>query len=207
MRRFLLALLVSLGLAGPAFALPPLRWTPGDEAAAALARGRPVLEVRPDPDGASGMIHAAIDLAAPPEAVWRVLTDCGLATRMATGLKSCRIVSRDPAGRWDVREHVSKPTLFVPSLRNLFRSDYEAPLGFDFHRVGGDLPVFEGAWRLVPLDEGRRTRVIYEARATVPVAAPRPLARAALRQQVGAALAALKRECLARTGEATKPGA
>lgn len=205
--RFLLALLACLGLAGPASALAPLSWSPGNEARAALARGRPVLEVKPDPDGASGMIHAAIDLQAAPDTVWRILTDCGLATRMAASLKSCRIVSRDPGGRWDVREHVSKPSLFAPSLRNVFRSDYEAPRGFDFHRVGGDLPVFEGAWRLVALDEGRRTRVIYEARATVPVAAPRPLARAALRQQVGAALMALRRECLAGTGEATKPGA
>lgn len=206
MRLFLLVLAFTIVAARPASALEPLDWTPDAAERAALDRGRTILEVRPDPAGASGVIHAAIDLAAPPQAVWRALTDCELAPRMASALKSCRVLERDPLGRWDVREHVSRPMLFLPSVRNVFRTDYEAPRGFDFHRTGGDLKVFEGGWRLVPLAGGRATRAIYEGRASAPFAMPRALARAALRQQVSAAIAALKRECLALAEGTAKPG-
>jgi len=161
----------------------------------ALARGHPVVVVQPAPDGASGMIRAAIDIAAPPEVVFKVIADCDLATRMVESLKSCRIVERDPAGRWDVREQVSKMT-FVPSVTNLFRSDYEPPTHVSFHRVGGDLKVFEGEWRIEPHGEG--ARVFYESRVSAPFRVPGYLARLALRFEVPKALIALRRESLAR---------
>ena len=65
------------------------------------------VEVSPDPDVASGLIRGVVDIPAPPQAVWAVLVDCDLAPRMVRRLKSCRIVERDPAGGWDVREHIS----------------------------------------------------------------------------------------------------
>jgi uncharacterized protein YndB with AHSA1/START domain len=194
MRRALPVLLALILAAGPARA-----WEPSAETAEALSRGRIFLEVKPDPDGASGRIRAAIDVAAPPEAVWRVLVDCDLAPRMVRTLKSCRVLDRDPLGHWDVREHVSKPVLFVPPMRSVFRSDYDPPHGFSLHRTGGDLTVLEGSWRLIPLDGGRRTRVIYESRAAAPFAVPGALARIVLREQAAAALTALRRECQERT--------
>ena len=200
MRRLFLALGLVLA-AGPAWAfdLPA-------EAHQALARGEAWFEVRPDRAGAAGQVHAVEDVAAPPERVFAVMTDCALAPRMAPSLKSCRVLERDPAGRWDVREHVSRPMLFVPSVRSVFRSDYDPPRGFTYRRTGGDLRVLEGDWRLTPLDGGARTRVVYEGRAALPFAVPHALARAVLRQQVSQALAALRRECLAGDGPASKPG-
>jgi uncharacterized protein YndB with AHSA1/START domain len=194
MRRLFLALGLFLA-AGPAraFDLPV-------EAERALARGEAWFEVRPDRAGAAGQMRAVEDVAAPPERVFAVMTDCALAPRMAPSLKSCRILERDPAGRWDVREHISRPMLFFPSVRSVFRSDYDPPRGFAYRRTGGDLKVLEGDWRLAPLDGGTRTRVVYEGRAALPFAVPHALARAVLRQQVSQALAALRRECLARRG-------
>jgi uncharacterized protein YndB with AHSA1/START domain len=167
---------------------------------AAWARDPSVrVEVLADPDGASGLIRGVVEINAPPEVVWQVLLDCALAPRMVRSLKSCRILERDPAGRWDVREHVSRTGL-LPSVRSVFRSDYDPPRHIRFYRVGGDLKRLDGEWRLVPLDGGRRTRVLYENRASAPFAIPGPIARLALRRDVPDALTALRRQAEARAG-------
>ena len=116
-------------------------------------------------------------------------------TSMVANLKSCRIVERDPQGRWDVREHVSKMTL-LPSVRSVFRSDYEPTSRIAFHRTAGDLKEFEGEWRLTP--HGGRVQVTYEARVAAPFSAPGWMARIALRHDVPMALLALRREAMAR---------
>lgn len=188
MRALLSLLLVAVAVPAAAFELPA-------RAEAALARGRPFVEVKPDPDGASGVIHAAIDIDASRTAVWSVMTDCGLAPKLVANLKSCRIVERDPAGRWDVREEVSRKG-FLPSVRTVYREAFEAPEQVTFHRVGGDLRVLEGNWRLTR--RGEATRVTYEARASAPFTAPGWVARLALRSDVAGALTALRREVLAR---------
>jgi uncharacterized protein YndB with AHSA1/START domain len=171
-----------------AMELPP-------NAQAALDRGRPYAEVKPDADGSSGVIRAAIDIAAPPEVIWSVMTDCDLAPKMVANLKSCRILDRDPKGRWDVREQISKMT-FVPSVRSVFREDFEPPNRLSFHQVGGDLKVLEGEWRLTP--HGGTTQVTYEAHVAAPFSVPGWLARLALRHDVPMALLALRREAMAR---------
>lgn len=155
------------------------------------------VEVAADPNGSSGLIRGSVEIAATPEDVWKVLVDCDLAPRMVRSLKSCRILERDPAGRWDVREHISRPGM-LPTVRSVFRSDYDPPQRIRFYRVGGELKVLEGEWRLVPLDGGARTRVLYENRASTPFAVPAPMARMVLRKDVPDALAALRREVMAR---------
>ena len=171
-------------------------WEPAAADVRALSAGDLVLEVSPDPDGASGRIHAAVDIDAPRQTVWKTMLDCKLATRMVPGLQSCRVLEHDSQGRWDVREHVSRTWLFYPAVRTVFRSDYDPVQGFRFHGIAGDLKVLEGGWRLIPLG-GTRTRVIYQSRAAAPFSVPGPLARLILRDQVGRALAALRREATA----------
>jgi uncharacterized membrane protein len=187
--RVLIAI-VALAAATPAAALEL-----SPKAQAALERGRPYAEVTPGADGSSGVIRAAIDIAAPAEVIWSVMTDCDLAPRMVANLKSCRILDRDPQGRWDVREQISKMT-FVPSVRSVFREDFEPPRRLTFHRVGGDLKVLEGEWLLTP--HGDRTQVTYEARVAAPFSAPGWVARLVLRHDVPMALLALRREAMAR---------
>jgi uncharacterized membrane protein len=185
-----LLLIAVLLAAGPARALdlPP-------RAEVLLDRGRPYVEVRPDPDGSSGLVRGAIDIAAPADVVWKVMVDCDLAPRMVANLKSCRILDRDPAGRWDVREYISRMT-FLPSIRNVFRSDYEPEQRILFHRTGGDLAVFEGEWLVEP--HNGRVRVTYESRVATPFSVPGWIARIALRNDVYAALVAFRREAVAR---------
>lgn len=141
------------------------------------------------------MIRAAIDIAAPQEVVFRVIADCALAPKMVDSLKSCRVLERDPAGRWDLREHISKTTVLRP-VRNVFRSDYEPPGSVRFHRAAGDLNFYEGEWRIEP--RGTGVRVFYESRIGAPFSVPGPLARLALRLEVPRALLALRRESMAQ---------
>lgn len=189
MRNLLAGLMLWAWLAGAALA-----WEPDPVAVRTLERGRPYVQVRSD--GAAGVIHAAIDVAAPAEAIWSVILDCDRASRMVASLKSCSITERGPDGAWDVREHVSKPSLF-PSVRNVFRSDYDmAGRIIRFQRVDGDMKLFEGEWRLTALEGGRRTRIVYESRAVVPFRAPAVLVRMAARRDVAAALIALRREAM-----------
>ena len=174
---------------------PALAWDPSPKAVARLESGRPYVEVRGNAE--DGLIMGAIDIEAPPAAVWKVVVDCDLAPRMVASLKSCRVIERGPAGAWDVREQVSKPG-FLPSVRSVFRSDYEPERRVRYHRVDGDLRFLEGEWRLVPLRGGAATRALYENRAGMPYRLPGALMRMAARHDVAAALIALRRESLAR---------
>lgn len=188
---------VAILLAAHLFAATPAAAMdlPG-RAADPLAHGRPYVDVQPDADGSSGLVRGVIDIAAPVDVVWKVMIDCDLAPRMVANLRSCRIVERDPEGRWDVREYVSRMT-FLPPVRNVFRSDYEPERRIGFHRTGGDLAIFEGEWRVEP-HEGM-VRVSYEARIAAPFSVPGWIARLALRQDVLQALLAFRREAMART--------
>ena len=195
-----LALTFFLALASPAMA-----WDLSPRAEAELGRNGTYVDVQPDPGGASGLLRAATDIAAPPALVWQVLVDCDLATRLATTLKSCKILQKDPAGRWDIREQVRKGGL-LPPLHSTFRSDYDMPSRIRFRAMSGDFRVFEGEWRLIPLKGGRATRVLYEVRAASPYAVPNAVARAVLRLEAPQALSALKRECLVRTAQPSMSG-
>ncbi len=193
MRLALAALLLALTAASPARA----EWTPSREAMARLARGEVHADVAPDGDGVSGVVHGAVDIAAPAELVWATILDCSRAGRMAPGVKACRVTERDPNGRWDVREMEVRWASITPTFRTVFRSDFLPPARIRFRCIDGDIKICEGQWRLIPLPDGR-TRVLYENRASSPVSVPAAITRAAMRGDVARALKALRRESESR---------
>ncbi|MET0294554.1 MAG: SRPBCC family protein [Phenylobacterium sp.] len=192
--RLLLVVLAALAAAGHAFA-----WTPDAPALARMQDGRPYVEVAPGADGASGRIRAGIDVEAPRDVVWRVITDCALAPRMVASLRSCKVLEKDPGGRWDVREHVSRPRM-LPAVRSVFRSDYDPPGRIVFRKAGGELKMLNGEWRLEPLRGGAATRVLYEQNAAFPYRVPGMVIRMGMRRDVPQALLALRRVAEARAG-------
>jgi hypothetical protein len=133
----------------------------------------------------------AIDIPAPPQKVWAAMIDCRNAARMVTNVTRCQILSQGPG--WDVREHVTRGGPLIPSIRNVFRSDYEPYRRIRFHRVEGDLRTMEGAWGLIPLNGGKGTRVTYENRLSVRILAPPALIRAGLRKDTPRVLENLRR--------------
>ena len=173
-----------------------LAWTPDARVMRQLARGDSWAEVLPAADGA-GLIHAAIDIAAPPRTVWAVMTDCGMAAKLVVTMTSCRVVQGDQRIGWDVREQVTKGNFFVPAIRNVVRCDYQPYSLIRFHRTGGDLKVENGEWRLEPLDGGAGTRVVYVNRVAANIVAPAFVVRAGMKHDTPKVLLNLRRESLA----------
>ena len=71
-----------------------------------LSAGEVLVIVEPVSGSTAGRAHAAIEIALPPAALWAILLDCNRTLKFVRRLKSCRVTSADPGGRWDVREHV-----------------------------------------------------------------------------------------------------
>jgi len=168
--------------------------------AAIAAEPPPAVMVSPDPNGAAGFIQAQEDIDAPRQTVWDVMVNCARVPKLMASVKSCRVLERDPAGRWDVREQVTTASI-LPAVRTVMRSDYDAPHTVEFHRTDGDFKILEGEWRLEPLDGGTRTRLYYTTRVSSPVPAPGPLIRALLRSNMTKSLVNLRAasEAAART--------
>ena len=173
-----------------------MAWSPDAQAQRSLTRGEPWADVAPSTDGAA-VIHAAIDIAAPPRAVWAVMTDCKMASRLVVTVTVCKIIQGDERAGWDVREQVTRGNLFVPGIRNVFRSDYQPYTLIRFHRLSGDLRIEEGEWRLAPIDGGAGTQVIYVNRVAANITAPAFLVRAGMKHDTSDVLMNLRRESLA----------
>lgn len=176
-------LLLILGLAWPAQAAVPAAAEP------TLKAGKAWVVVTPSGDAAA--ILGAIDIAAPPRKVWDTMTNCELAKKMIANLIVCRTLQQ--GGGWDVREQVTKGNLFIPTLRNVIRSDYQPYSRIAFRRIDGDIPVMQGEWILQPLNGGKGTRVIYRNRVKAPIKAPAAVVRAGMKADCAKVLMNLKR--------------
>lgn len=163
-----------------------------------LAHGEVLVDAMPDPDGAAGVIRAAVEIPVPPNVLWSTMTDCAHASQFIRGLESCRILERDPGGAWDIREHVVQAHWLLPRTRTVFRSEYVRDRQIRFALSGGDLKTLEGEWRLDPIDQGRMTRLTYRVRIDPGLAVPDAVVRAIVESDVPRTLTALRGEAMAR---------
>jgi hypothetical protein len=158
----------------------------------------PAVRVTADGDSAGGRIDAQIKITAAAETVWSTMLDCAVSLRIVSGLKTCRVVERDPGGKWDVREHVVAWSALLPTVRSVFRSEYQFGREIRFSRVSGDLKKLEGKWLLTPGDGGRTTQLRYMAVIDPGVPLPGALVRSAIETDVTRVLKALQAEAEAR---------
>ncbi len=172
----------------------PVAATP--DAAARLARGEAVVQISPADSPADGEIAAVIDILATPDRVWSVLFDCAGAPSFMDNLKQCRVVDQDPAGAWDVREHLVQWTSFLPQVRSVFRSDYVLNTSIRFKRVEGDLAFLAGEWRLEPMAGGAKTRLRYNARVGFHALVPAFMVRDALEADIPQFLGKIRDEVM-----------
>jgi uncharacterized protein YndB with AHSA1/START domain len=120
------------------------------------------VEVHDSGDGVSAAISARVTISAPRAKVWAAMLSCERALRYIEGLKACTILSRDPQGRSDVREHRIDRGWPVPAVVSVFRQDYEPPHTIRVARTGGDLKAMQGIWQLTELAGGAATEVSYQ---------------------------------------------
>lgn len=162
-----------------------------------LAAGEVLLDVLRTDDTDAAQVSAVIDIEAPPDTVWTIMTDCERAPRFVPNLVSCKVLDRDPAAAWDIREHKIDWAWFMPVVTHVFRSDYEGMRRLRFSRVSGDLKEAAGEWRLEPLRSGRATRVFYTSRLAPNGWIPTGMVRAQMKEDIPKVLNALRRECVA----------
>lgn len=143
-------------------------------------------------NGDGGRASASMDVHAPPQAVWDILSDCTNAGRYMRELISCRVLDRGQG--WDVREHRVRGWPLKPVLRSVSRITLEPNRRLTFHRLDGDWSRSEGEWRLTPIDGGRGTHVEYELDAAIPSPFPGSWTQSVLIGRMRASLLALRRE-------------
>lgn len=143
-------------------------------------------------DGNAGSARASMDVAAPPAAVWAILSDCNHAQRFMRDLISCRVLESGPG--WDVREHRVHGWILHPVMTNVSRITLEPDRRLAFHRIRGDWTRSDGEWRLTPIDGGRGTHVEYEIIAAIGVPVPAGITQGRMISSVRDTLASLRRE-------------
>ncbi len=162
-----------------------------------LKTGEPVTAYTPDPvEKAAGLVEAVIDVPAAPDKIWRILTDCDLNLKVFNGLKTCKIISTEPSAKSDVREHTISWSRLLPTMRSVFKSQYDAPKEIRFTRVEGDLKQLKGEWRLEILPAGAGTRLHYSANIAIGLPVPAPLIRSALESDMPKTLKAIRKAAI-----------
>lgn len=134
-----------------------------------MAFAQPAPKIDVAQNGESYSIRVEAVLSSAPRHVWAALTDCDRARDFVPHLESCRVIERDPAGRWDIRENIANPP-FLPRVRTVLRNEYTPISGFTYRLISGDMRVSEGSWSVQPA--GNATRIVYQARVEPSVSVP-----------------------------------
>lgn len=190
----LIALALAWGLLTPLAAASASDWTAAPEMQRRLTDREVVVETATatDPDLPRGHVRAAVLIRARPEAVWAVMTDCRQTLLFVPGLRLCRQVGGSPDGRWEDIEQEVRYSWFMPTVRYVFRAEYDPPHRINFHRIRGDLKEEEGSWILTPTADGSATVVEYGMYLDPGFWVPRWLVNRSLRNDLPAALAGLR---------------
>jgi hypothetical protein len=177
-----------LPLAGPA----QVSWLENPEIQRRLSAGEVVVRSTLDAGEARGRVSAAVRIKAGPERIWTVMTDCEQALSFVPGLRHCRRVQSAPDGSWELIEHEVKYSWLLPTIRYVFRADYQRPRRIDFRRVSGDLKDQHGVWLLEAIPDRSATIVRYELYLDPGFWVPQALVRYSLRKDLPAVLEALR---------------
>jgi ribosome-associated toxin RatA of RatAB toxin-antitoxin module len=191
-------LVLLLTLLEPAAAATQSAWVADPAIQQRLAAGEVVVATSAiDPDHPRGRVRAAVRIPAKPDAIWKIVTDCREALAFVPGLRHCRLVEGAADGSWQDVEHEMRYSWLLPTVRYVFRADYDRPHRIDFHRIRGDLKEEEGTWRFTPTADGVATVVEYEVYVDPGFWIPQSLVAHTLRRDTRAVLSGL-RESVAR---------
>ena len=190
----LIILAVARVLLDPVGAAVPSDWTADPGVQRRLAEGEVVVQTASavDPDSPRGRVRAAVLIRARPEAIWAVMTDCRQTPLFVPGLRRCRRIDGAPDGRWEDIEHEVRYSWFMPTVRYVFRAEYDRPHRIDFHRISGDLKEQEGTWLLTQTPDAAATIVEYDLYLEPGFWVPQVLINRTLRKDLPAILTGLR---------------
>jgi len=176
----------------PLAAEAQVSWLELPEIQRRLAAGEVVVRDTLDGGESRRPVTAAVRIKAAPEAIWNVMTDCERAASFVPDLRRCRRLESAADGAWELIEHEVQYSWFLPTIRYVFRADYQRPWRIDFRRVSGDLKDQKGTWLLEATPEGSATIVLYELYVDPGFWVPQAWVRHALRHDLPALLEALR---------------
>jgi hypothetical protein len=181
------ALLALCSIASGAAAQPTLDWLDRDRLAA-----REVL-VQADRSDRPLTVHIqlAVEVDAPPQAIWDVLRACDVAPEYVPNVLRCRSLEEVDDGRGEVFVQTIKPIFFLPTFEHVFRLDYTPYSRIDVSRVSGPIAHMQGTWWLLPQDNGR-ILLVYELALDPGMPIPRFMVRATLKRDLPQVLAAVR---------------
>ena len=189
-----------LTLLVPAHADAQSTWVTDPAIQQRLAAGEVVVATSAiDPAHPRGRIRAAVRIEATPEEIWSIVTDCRRALLFVPGLRECRRIDGAADGSWQDVEHEVRYSWLLPTVRYVFRADYDRPHRIDFHRISGNLKEEEGTWLFTPTADGTGTVVQYEVYVDPGFWIPQALVAHSLRRDSRAVLTGL-RECAEHDG-------
>ena len=143
------------------------------------------------------VIKLAVEIAAPPQVIWDVLTACQIAPEYVPNVQSCRKLALLDNGRAELFVQVIKPAFFIPSFEHVFRLDYTPYTRIDVHRVSGPIAHMDGSWWLLPQPDGR-TLLVYNLALDPGFPIPRFFIRATLKRDAPRVLSAVRERAEAR---------
>ncbi len=162
-----------------------------------LRNGETLIHVsRAEGTNAGGRVMAIIDVPTSPRRLWAIMLDCTKATKLVSGLKSCRVIEAGPQGTWDIREHIIQWIWVFPKMRSVFHSEYISNRRIQFRKIEGDFKELKGEWRLEPLNRGRKTRLYYQVVVDVGSVIPGAIIRAAIKHDLSKTLKAIRHEAV-----------
>jgi hypothetical protein len=136
-------------------------------------------------------VKVAIKVAAPPQAIWDVLTACLLAPEYVPNVVSCRSLQKVDEGRSELFVQTVKPAFFLPTFEHVFRLDYEPYTRIGVHRVSGPLARMDGDWWLLPEADGK-ILLLYELALDPGLPVPRFFVRATMKRDIPKILTAVR---------------
>ncbi len=149
-------------------------------------------------------VRVAIKIAAPPRAIWDVLTACQIAPEYVPNVVSCRSLEKVDDGRSELFVQTVKPAFFLPTFEHVFRLDYEPYERIGVHRVSGPLARMAGDWWLLPQDDGK-ILLVYELALDPGLPVPRFFVRATMKRDVPKILTAVRERAESATAGTAVP--
>ena len=181
------ALLALLGCSSSAAAQPSLDWLDRD----ALAAREVQVYVKHGDRPLTAEIQVAVEIDAPPAAIWDVLKACEVSPEYVPNVQSCTKLEELDGGRAELFKQTIKPVFFLASFEHVFRLDYTPYTRIDLNRVSGPIAHMQGTWWLLPEDNGR-ILLVYELALDPGMPIPRFMVRATLKRDLPKVLAAVR---------------